>query len=226
MVQAINQPVPGRNQRIRASDGIITQETEERATSTYRARNENTTATTLVIEHRLESGWKLAEGQTPVESTADTQRFRVVLPTAKETILEVREVRKGQTAVMIGNIDKTFIAQLVQAGIPAANLERELKPIIDKNAELMALERRGLALANERTGIDQDQDRLRENMKALKGSAEEKQLLQRYTRQLDQQETRLETLKTDMDRLSGEMEKTRGELATLIGSLSFDLNAR
>ena len=36
--------------------------------------------------------------------------------------------------------------------------------------------------------IDKDQGRLRENMKALKGSPEEKALLQRYTKQLDSQE--------------------------------------
>ena len=43
-----------------------------------------------------------------------------------------------------------------------------------------------------------DQQRLRENMKALRGSAEEKQLLQRYTRQLDAQETRLDALQTEI----------------------------
>ena len=37
--------------------------------------------------------------------------------------------------------------------------------------------------------------RLRENIKALKGSAEEKALLQRYTKQLNGQESRLEELK-------------------------------
>ena len=40
-----------------------------------------------------------------------------------------------------------------------------------------------------------DQGRLRENMKALKGSVEEKTLLQRYTRQLDEEETQLEALR-------------------------------
>src|SRR5205823_14233536 len=37
-----------------------------------------------------------------------------------------------------------------------------------------------------------DQARLRENMKSLKGSTEEKALLQRYTKQLDDEETRSE----------------------------------
>jgi hypothetical protein len=43
--------------------------------------------------------------------------------------------------------------------------------------------------------IVDDQNRLRENMKALRGSPEEKALLQRYTKQLDDQETRLDSLR-------------------------------
>ena len=41
--------------------------------------------------------------------------------------------------------------------------------------------------------IDKDQSRLRENIKALKGSSEEKAPLQRYTKELDDQEDRLLT---------------------------------
>ena len=73
--------------------------------------------------------------------------------------------------------------------------------------------------------IAQDQQRVRENMKALRGSAEEKQLLQRYTRQLDEQETRLDSLKQDVTKTSQQLDKARGELAALIGSVSFELNA-
>jgi uncharacterized small protein (DUF1192 family) len=63
-------------------------------------------------------------------------------------------------------------------------------------------------------------------MKALRGSAEEKQLLQRYTRQLDEQENRLATLQTDIARTTAEMEKAQGELGALIGAVSFDLATR
>jgi hypothetical protein len=226
MVAAARQPADGRIFRVRARDGIIIQDTEERVASTYRARNENATPTTLIVEHRLQPGWKLADGQTPVESTADAQRFRVVLPSAKETEFEVREVRQGESRISIGNVDHVLIAQLAKSGISAAALERELKPVLDKKAEFMGLQRRVEALQNERNAIDRDQQRLRENMKALRGSAEEKQLLQRYTRQLDQQETRLETLQTEIARTTTEMERVGGELGALIGSISFDLTPR
>ena len=223
MVSATRQPGDGRLVRLRARDGVITSETEERVTSTYRARNENTTPTTLIVEHRMQPGWKLAERQTPVESTVDAERFRVVLPPAQETVLEVREARQGATTIMVGNVDGLFIARLAKSGISAAALERELKSVIDKKADLSVLERRFEALQNERNTIAQDQQRLRENMKALRGSDEERQLLQRYTRQLDQQETRLATLQTETAGVTTEMQKLRGELGTLIGSISFDL---
>jgi hypothetical protein len=224
MVEARRQPGDARVSKVRARDGIIIQETEERATWSYRARNENASATTLVVEHRLTPGWKLAEGQTPTESTTDAQRFRIVLPVAKETVLDVREVRQGQSSVTIADIDDVLLARLVQSGVQASALEAALRPIIVKKTEVAGLERRLQTLQSEAITIAQDQQRVRENMKALRGSAEEKQLLQRYTHQLDEQETRLDALKQDVTTTSQQLERARGELGALVGSVSFELN--
>jgi hypothetical protein len=222
MVDMRRLPTDGRLAGVRARDGILITETEERATSIYRARNENGTPTALIIEHHMQPGWNLADGQTPVESTADAQRFRVTLPTGKETVFEVREVRHGEARLTIGNVDDGLVARLAKSGIPAATLERSLKPVIDKKAELSAIERRLSGLTSERNTITQDQQRLRENMKSLKGSNEEKQLLQRYTRQLDQQETRLEALHNDVARATAELEKERAEFTALIANITFE----
>ena len=73
--------------------------------------------------------------------------------------------------------------------------------------------------------IDQiftDQGRLRENMKALKGSTEEKALLQRYTRQLDDEETQLDTLRKKMKDTESQRDRANAELAKLIGDLEID----
>ncbi len=223
LVDARRDPSSGRTFRLRAREGIIIQDTEERVTSSYRARNEHREATTLIIEHRMQPGWKLADGQLPVESTADTQRFRVVLPPGKETVFEAREVRRGESSIMVGDVDGPLIAQLARSGVPAAELERALEPVFQKRSELSELEHRKFLLDNDRNTIVQDQQRLRENMKALRGSAEEKQLLQRYTRQLDQQETRLEKLEAEAARIATDIQRVQGELYRLIASISFDL---
>jgi hypothetical protein len=225
MVDAQRQAGDTRIFKVRARDGIVVQETEERLTWTYRARNENATPTTLIIEHRLQPGWKLADGQTPVESTTTAQRFRVVLPTAKETALDVREVRQGESRITVADMDDALIARLVQSGIPAATLEGALRPVIAKRTELAALERKLDSLEQDRNAIVQDQQRLRENMKALRGSSEEKQLLQRYTRQLDEQENRLEALQKQTTQASAGVARARAELSSLIAVVSFDVTA-
>ena len=99
---------------------------------------------------------------------------------------------------------------------------RTLKPVIDKRVEIATVDSRVERLESEKQTIVSDQQRLRENMKALRGTAEEKQLLQRYTRQLDGQETRLEELQRDLAQASEQRDKLRAELTALIEKLSFE----
>jgi len=71
--------------------------------------------------------------------------------------------------------------------------------------------------------IFDDQQRLRENMKALKGSAEEKALLQRYTQQLNEQENRLDSLRKESKALETQKDAAQGSLDKMIQELSFDV---
>jgi chromosome segregation ATPase len=100
-----------------------------------------------------------------------------------------------------------------------------MKPVLDKKTDAAASERRLEILHQYQRAIAADQQRLRENMKALRGSPEEKQLLQRYTRQLDAQETRLAELDTQVAQATSELERLRSELSVLITRVSFDLSA-
>jgi hypothetical protein len=74
-----------------------------------------------------------------------------------------------------------------------------------------------------RQAILEDQHRLRENVKVLGRSTEERQLLQRYTRQLDQQENRLEMLRRELARATGERDRLRQELAQFISETAFEV---
>ena len=72
--------------------------------------------------------------------------------------------------------------------------------------------------------ISKDQARLRENMKALKGSAEEKALLQRYTRQLDAQEDRLNALTKEISDLQEKQAQARNQLDQIVQQITLDEN--
>jgi predicted nucleic acid-binding Zn-ribbon protein len=97
-----------------------------------------------------------------------------------------------------------------------------LRPVLDQQNKTKSLRAQIASRQKEVDAITKDQARLRENMKALKGSAEEKALLQRYTRQLDQQEDRLATLHKEIDSLQQQHNQAQEELENLIQSVNLD----
>ena len=110
---------------------------------------------------------------------------------------------------------------LVAPGDPAA-LQRALAPLLARRTELAAIERQLGALDAQLQAIVSDQQRLRENMKALRGSAEEKQLLQRYTRQFDDQENKLDALRLAIAETRKQRDTVQGQLNALIAAFSYE----
>jgi len=60
-------------------------------------------------------------------------------------------------------------------------------------------------------------------MKALKGSAEERALIQRHTRQLDEQENRLDVLRREIANLDQQRAQAQTELDRLIEALTLEV---
>ena len=75
----------------------------------------------------------------------------------------------------------------------------------------------------ERKRIDDDQQRVRENMKALKGSAEEKALVARYVRELNEQEDRVQSLHREMADLQQKREAAQKTLNDMIEGLQMEV---
>jgi hypothetical protein len=209
--------------RLRAREGIIVQDTEERATMVYRIRNEDAAPRVVVVEHPVRSDWRLAGGPEPAERSPAAYRFRVQVEPRREATLEVAENRTAESRISVGDFDESRLQLWIRSGLAAADIERALKPVLDKRREVAAAERRNAELEAERRTILEDQQRLRENMKALGRSTEERQLLERYTRQLDQQENRLETLKRELTRANEERDRLRQDLARLISEAAFEV---
>jgi len=217
------QAAPARVVSIRARDGIVIQQTEDRESWIYTARSEERIPITLIIEHQQRQGWTLASGQSPAESTPDAQRFRLVVPAGKEAVLVVREVNTGQTRVALADFMGDHVSQLaIASGASAEPLQRALAPLVAKRSELAGIEHQLATLNSQLQGIVADQQRLRENMKALRGSAEEKSLLQRYTRQLDDQEDKLDALRLEMANTAVLRETARQEFNRLIAAFEYE----
>jgi hypothetical protein len=211
--------------KIVAHDGVLVASQEDRATWKYTARNEDASARTLIVEHPVRNGWTVGADPAPAETTPNAVRYRLALPAKQDASLTITERHAGETTYRLTDFDDRTIVVLVRGGAPEASLRRALQPLIDKRSELAAADARLSAVNAQIAEIDRDQSRVRENMKALKGSAEEKALLQRYTHELSDQEDKLASLRDDQKKATAERDARRQELAELAAHLTFDLSS-
>src|SRR5438105_13473506 len=171
--------------RVRIYRGTITTTSEDREKKTYVVRNEDTTPRALVIEHPARPQWKLAEdGPMPEEKASGLFRFRLSVEPKKTERLVINEAKPLYTQYALNGItDDQIGAFLLQKSINP-EIEKALRNIVAQKNVVADFDSK---IKGQQKTIEQifaDQSRLRENMKALKGSAEEKALLQRYTKQL------------------------------------------
>jgi len=207
---------------LRIYRGLMQMTREERSSWKYEIRNADSTPRDVVIEHPIRANFKLADGVKPEESTTNYHRFKVKVEPKKTETLLVKEFRPDVTNIYLSNITDEQIGYYVHETSLKPDVERALRSIVTKKAEIGAADSDITIRQRELTEIDKDQMRVRENMKALKGSAEEKALLQRYTKQLDSQEDRINTLRVEITTLQTKRAGLQAELDQMIQNLDVD----
>jgi hypothetical protein len=211
--------------RVRIVRGVMTQTTEMRERRTYIVRNEDTTARTLVIEHPARPGWKLAaDGPKPEESTVSYHRFRMTVEPKKTAELTVNEQMPISQRYELTNLTSDQITLFLQRKTITPELEQALRSIVAKKAEMALLQAQIDSRHQQVQNIFEDQQRVRENMKALKGSAEEKSLLQRYTKQLNDQEDQVQSLRQEISGLEKRRDQAKAELDRMVQDMTLDVN--
>jgi len=149
-------------------------------------------------------------------------RFRVSVDPKKTEKLVINETRPNYTAYALINVTNDQIDLFVRQRYINPEVEKALRAIAARKSSAADLNAQVQLLQKNIDQIFADQGRLRENMKALKGSAEEKVLLQRYTRQLDEEETQLDTLRKKQKETEALRDQVNAEIAKMIADLDID----
>jgi hypothetical protein len=213
---------PQRVIRVRVSKGVMTQESEIRENKTYTFRNEDSSPRTVIVEHPVRAGYELRGEIRPVETTASWARFRLEVPSKQTALLAVEEARPTQATYQVARISSDQLGVFVQQKSIPKEVEDALRRIVAQQAVIYELEGQKSARDAETAKIYEDQERLRENLKALKGTPEEKALVQRYTRQLDEQENRLQALQKETKQIQAQVESAQQVFEKMVSELSFD----
>jgi hypothetical protein len=211
---------PERVTSLRISRGLMVLQRELRERRAYTVRNEDTKARTVVIEHPNRAGWTLTSAVKPDETTPNTHRFRVQVPPHASASLTVEELRSLSTSYAVTGFNDDQLALLVQQRALTPQVEQALRAIMAKKNEIADVNSEIAQRKQETDQIFRDQERLRENLKALKGSPEERSLVGRYTRQLDEQETRLDAIRREIADREARRAKLQSELDALVQGLT------
>lgn len=215
-----NQPVS----RILLTKGLMYITREQRSKVTYSIRNSDTAARQVVIEHPVREGWKLTPEAKPEETSATHYRFRLGVDPGKTGELAVEEFHPERQQLLLTNLTDDQVQALVAENRVTPELKDAFRRVLDQKNKIAGLQAQTGIRQQELGAINQDQARIRENMKALKGSAEEKDLVQRYTRQLNSQEDRLAALNKEIADLQGQQSQEQQKLDAMVQQIEVDQN--
>jgi hypothetical protein len=215
-----NQPVS----RIVLTKGLMYITREQRSKVTYSIRNSDTAARQVVIEHPVREGWKLTPEAKPEETSATHYRFRLGVDPGKTGELAVEEFHPERQQLLLTNLTDDQVQALVAENRVTPELKDAFRRVLDQKNKIAGLQAQTGIRQQELGAINQDQARIRENMKALKGSAEEKDLVQRYTRQLNSQEDRLIALNKEIADLQGQQSQEQQKLDGMVQQIEVDQN--
>jgi predicted nucleic acid-binding Zn-ribbon protein len=177
----------------------------------------------MVIEHPARDGWKLVDGAPKAEeTTASFLRFRLNVGPGATEHLKLTECHPDEAQFEINDFDDKKLALLVESKSLTPDALQAIRKVLDQKNIVDHFETEIASRQHEIDAIGKDQGRLRENMKSLKGSSEERALLQRYAHQLEQQEDRLNTLQKEISDLNDKKDKADEDLDQIIQGIVID----
>jgi hypothetical protein len=201
--------------------GVLVQQTSQITDSTYTINNAADEAREVLVEHARRPNAELDSETKPAETTATAYRFRVAVKPHETADLHVRErALLSETVRIDPNDDRT--AFLIAVGKITPSVEEKLRPLIEAETALSAINTKIEANEEKEKALDEDETRARENLTALKGNDAAK----RFVEELNSAEDQLQAARKQTADLEQQKNAAVEKLNALIAGLSFDWDVK
>jgi hypothetical protein len=208
---------------VRIVNGVFQAHYHQTSKKVYTLTNQTDKPRVVFIEHPVRPDWTLTDDTPkPDGKSARYYRFRVPLEPHQTAEVPVTERREFVDSYVLQNFTRSDLELFIARGYLDAPTRAALEKLIDIKSRLAANQARLQAINSEATEIAQDQARLRENIKALTGTTEAKQLITRYVAKADTQESRLEQLEKDRRAALEEQAGLQAEFNSAIRGFALD----
>jgi hypothetical protein len=208
---------------VRVVNGVFQAHYFQTTEKTYTLVNQTDKPRVVYVEHLVRPDWELS-GNTPKPDSKSARyyRFRVPLGPHEKVDLPVKERRALMDTYALQNFSRQDLELFISRRYIDAATRDLLEKIIDLKSRMAGTDMRLAEIDKEVTEIGEDQQRLRDNIKALSATAEAKQLIIRYVSKADTQESRLDQLNKEKRTALEERVRLQGELEALIRGLNID----
>ena len=205
---------------ITASQGVMRTSIKYRSETSYTIKAPASEDRIVMLEHRKMHDYKLIS-PSPKEAEVTDTHYRIKVPVkAGETkVTKVILERDGWQSIRISNIS---LYDLKAYATSRGKLNKQTRRAFEKMARMRQgidnIESQLRDLNNKKQLIYNDQNRIRQNIKALSGKSD---LKNRYLKQLDGQEDKLEDIEEGWQELNNEKNKRQREFNEFIANLKF-----
>lgn len=223
--QAVRVSVDYRNDTSRvttisASKGVLRATSAGVAEVEYLVHNAAPDARVVIVEQPRRAGWDLDSDPKPAETTPTAYRFRVATA-AKETVrLHIGERRTFEQHFRLVDSSDQQLTVFLQNAKAGPAVMQQLEPVFAAKRAVAALDAQIREKQDAISQLVNDQKRVRDNLGALKGSAEERSLAKRYTAELNAQEDTLVALRRDLAGLQQQRQSAEADLSNKIETLT------
>jgi archaellum component FlaC len=210
---------------VKAVNGVVQAHYYNTRKKVYTLVNQTDHPRAVYLEHPIDSDddWVLTDDTAkPVVRTANHYRFRVMLEPHQKVDFPVTERMEQYESYELTKFTRSELEFFVARKYIDEATRAVLEKLIDLKNQIGAADARLLQINKEAAEIAQDQQRLRENIKALTSTAEAKQLIARYVSKANEQESRMEQIEKDRRAVSDERSRLQSELDAAIRGLSLD----
>jgi hypothetical protein len=185
----------------------------------YQAENKGDKDKALLIEHPVHQGWKLVDTDKPVETTETLYRFQGKVAANKATKLTVKEEQVQQQDYALLPTDVGTIQFYATNG----EIPQKVRDALAKAAALKSAMVDTQRQIDERNAqvqqISTEQQRMRENMKAV---AQNTEYYNRLVGKLNDQESKIEGLQKEQHDLRDKLDQQRKDLEEYVQNLNVD----
>jgi hypothetical protein len=188
----------------------------------YAIRNKKSENIDLVLEHPFVHGWDLVETAKPYEQTDNHYRFRFDVPAEKTVAFKVYEKGDETRQYSLSGVDRDMLGVWFSRRYVDDETRRLLEALVDLRKTMADLDRRIADNEGRIQALFADQERQRENLKALGDSQQEKGLRERYVKELTAAEERLGTLRSEIEAWTVERRALEKEIAKRLADVEYE----